>query len=124
MLFEKDLPDVAESSNIAIFEDDKKLSKNFSTYEDASRLQSNLDRVNSWAKANGMVYNKGKYKAMQLTRKHCPTPGTYILDGDSTFYCRLVSPVGKAPVCCAGGLGFVSSRIRTLNRRPSSKILA
>ena len=29
------------------------------------------------------------------------------------FTCRLVSPVGKAPVCCARGLGSIPGRTNT-----------
>lgn len=69
------LPDAAESSRIATFADNTKLFKTISSYEDISRLQIDLDSVNTWAVLSGMVLNNEK-----VTWKRQPTCGTYAFD--------------------------------------------
>lgn len=68
-IFINDIDDGMESMLIK-FADDTKLGGVANSSEDRIRIQTDLDRLESWAKANKMNFNKEKCKILHLGRKN------------------------------------------------------
>ena len=80
LLFVNDLPDAIESSDVAMFADDTKIYKKIKSLEDATLLQSDINRLHVWSSASGLLFNETKCKTQRITRKLRPVVSTYSLN--------------------------------------------
>ena len=80
LLFVNDLPDAVESSDVAMFADDTKIYKKIKSQDDASLLQSDINRLHVWSSASGLLFNETKCKTQRITRKLRPVVSTYSLN--------------------------------------------
>ena len=67
-LYINDIPSDIESE-IRLFADDYVCYREIKDEEDTMKLQSNIDRLGSWARKWGMRFQPVKFNMMQLTRK-------------------------------------------------------
>lgn len=114
--------------NFQMYADDLKLYKAVSEAAHVHVLQSELNKVNDWCRANRMVLNCNKCFYIKFTRKKISMPATYILNGvtlkesketrdlgiimDSTLsyrphFNKMINKANKLS-------GFISRQIKTL----------
>ena len=74
------LPDVISSSRVLMFTDDTKIFKEIRTLCDASSLQIDLGRLETWSQTSGLAFNEAKCKAQRITRRTKPKMSTYKLN--------------------------------------------
>ena len=66
-----DITECVTYSNILLYADDIKLFTSVRSYEDAARLQSDLNALVNWSEENRLPFNVGKCHKMNLTRAAC-----------------------------------------------------
>lgn len=64
-----DLPNIIKSSNVYLFADDLKISKEIKDETDCQNLQKDIDSVTEWAKINKMQFNLDKCTVMTFSLK-------------------------------------------------------
>ena len=62
-----DLPNAATSSHVAMFADDTKLFKDIPTIKDCTKLQNDLDQLQTLSENSGMKFNTSKCKSQTIT---------------------------------------------------------
>ena len=62
---------------LVMFADDTKIFREIKTLGDASSLQTDLGRLETWSQTSGLVFNVAKCKAQRITRKTKPIISTY-----------------------------------------------
>lgn len=79
LLYVSDLPQAISNCRVTMYADDTKISRQIKNSEDASLLQSDLNNLQIWSAASGLVFNATKCKVMSVTRKINPVLTTYKL---------------------------------------------
>ena len=80
LLYVNDLPDSANSSQIAMFADDTKLYSTIKCEDDATLLQSDLQNLEQWSVTSGLSFNETKCKQKRVKRKIKPISFTFTLN--------------------------------------------
>jgi hypothetical protein len=79
LLYVSDLPKSISNSRATMYADDIKMGRQIRNLEDTNLLQSDLDSLQTWSVASGLVFNATKCKAMSVTRKIKAVSTTYRL---------------------------------------------
>ena len=77
LLYVNDLPDVVKSARVASFADDTKIYKHIDSGSDAQLLQEDLNSLERWSAASGLVFNHGNRFLLSWSPGHfffhCPS---------------------------------------------------
>ena len=79
LVFINDLPALAKSAKLLLFADDTKCVKTISDHSDCTRLQTDLDSLNSWSSFN-IAFNAGKTVLVRFHFSPCSIDTSYSLD--------------------------------------------
>lgn len=79
LIYVNDLPDTVETSHVAEFADDTKVYRQSKFPRDTTCLQADLNRLETWSSASGLIFNDAKCKSQTITRKIRPVLSTYSL---------------------------------------------
>jgi exonuclease III len=95
IIFINDMPDVIDDhTSIALYADDAKVFREIKTYEDALKLQEQLDRIVHWSNQWLLKFNARKCKVISFTRKLTPIRYHYNITGTPLERVRELNDLG------------------------------
>lgn len=117
IIFINDLKFVILYADFLLYADDLKLFRIIKNIADAMRLQTDIDRINEWCKANGLMFSISKCSCISFSKKE-PVNFEYTIGGELLNRVEVIKDLGVTYEC---DLNF-SSHIMHITNKASKNL--